>query len=89
MSLKSDTRGDSVGIFRLFLGLIVGAIMVGIVWEVGNKILDVARTRGSGQVATESTTYIQQAVDYLPVIFLLISFFGVVAYALYQRQVYG
>lgn len=80
-----DDRAQAIGIARLFLALLVGAIVIFIVNTVGGKILDHAGQSGSGQVATTGTNYMTQAMQYLPIAFLFISFFGLIAYSVYSR----
>jgi len=85
--MLQDTRAQSIGIAHLLLGLGVGAIMFWIVSEVTSPLLDMARQQGSGEVATNGTTWLTQGVEFLPVAFLMISFFGMIAYAVFTREV--
>lgn len=82
-----NTRGQAIGISRLLLGLVVGVVVVGVVRKVTNPLFEEASAQGSGEVATNGTTWLQQGVDFLPIIFLLVSFFGLVAYSVYTREV--
>lgn len=86
-ALGGDTRAQAMGIARFFLALGSGAIVVYIVTKVTTPLLDTAAERGSGQVATTGTDYLRQAVDFMPVAVLLVSFFGVVAAAVFAREV--
>lgn len=82
-----DTRAQSVGLARFILSLIAGAPVVWIVWEVTSKILPGAKDATNNTKANEATTWIQQAIDYMPLWFLLVAFFGVIILAIYQREV--
>lgn len=84
-----DERGQAIGIFRLFLALGVGGVIFWIVSEVTTPLFDHAGDAGSDQVATTSTTYLQTGVEWLPVLFLFISLFGMVAYAVFSREMVG
>lgn len=85
--LYTDTRGQPIGLGRFFLSLIVGAILIFIVATVTSPILDRARNTGQTQTAADATSWFQSAVDLLPIVFLLIAFFGILAVAVFQREV--
>lgn len=89
MRWTRDTRAQSIGIARYFLTLLVGAPVVWIVWEVTGRILPGAKTATSDAQANQATTWIQQGIDYLPIWILLLSFFGLLVLAIYQREVLG
>jgi hypothetical protein len=59
---------------------------VWIVWEVTSKILPGAKDATNNAQANEATTWIQQAIDYMPLWFLIVSFMGVIILAIYQRE---
>lgn len=80
-------RASSIGIIRFFLSLIVGAVVTWIVWEVANPILDGARESTTSPEAAQGTEWFQLLVDNLPITFLMIAFFGLIALATFQRQV--
>lgn len=82
-----DNRAQAIGISQLFLGLGVGAVVFWIVSEVASPMFDIAKEQGSGEVATNGTTWLQQGVNFLPIVFLMISFFGLIAYSVYTRGV--
>lgn len=87
-ALWEEERAISIGIVRFFLSVFgIGSIMTFLVWEITAPILDRADTEGAGTAAAEGTTWLNQGLDYLPVIFLLVGGFGLVAYAVFQRQV--
>jgi hypothetical protein len=82
-----DNRAQAIGIARLFLGLGVGAVVFWIVSAVSEPLFAIAGEQGSGQVATQGTTWLQQGVNFLPYMFALISFLGLIAYSVYRREV--
>jgi hypothetical protein len=82
----TDNRA-SIGIIRFFLSLIAGAVVVWIVWEVANPILDGARGATNNAEANQGTEWFQLLVDNLPITFLMIAFFGLIALAVFQREV--
>jgi len=82
-----DTRAQSVGLARFILSLTAGAPVIWIVWEVTSKILPGAKDATNNSKANEATTWIQQAIDYMPLWFLIVSFMGVIILAIYQREI--
>jgi Na+-driven multidrug efflux pump len=85
----TDDRGSATSIARLFLGLIVGAIVIWIVGLVADPVLSQASEQSSATVATTGTDYLQAGVDFFPIFILFVSFFGLIAYAVYRREVVG
>lgn len=83
----SDDRADAIGNLRLFASLFVGAVVIFIVSEVTAPLFAEAKEDGSGQVATQGTTWLQEFGSFLPIMFLLIAFFGVIAYGVFKREV--
>lgn len=81
-----DNRAQSVGLARFILSIIVGAPVVWIVWKVTDPILTGARGATNSSQANEATTWIGQGIDWLPILFLLIAFFGVIVLSIYQRE---
>ncbi len=81
-----DDRAQAIGISQLFLGLLVGVVVVGIVGKVTEPLFEKANAAGSGEVASNGTTWLQQGVDFLPIVFLLIGFFGLIAYSVWSRE---
>jgi len=84
-----DDRGQSVGLARFILSLIGAAPVVWIVWETTGRILPGAKNATSHSQANQATTWIQDAIDYMPIWFLLVAFFGVVILAIFQRELLG
>lgn len=84
----TDNRA-SIGIIRFFLSLIVGGIVTWLVWEVANPILEGARASTTNPKANQGTEWFQLLIDNLPIFFLMIAFFGLIALAVFQREVLG
>lgn len=80
----ADSRAQ-IGIVRFFAALVVGAFLAFLVNKVTQPLLDRAATESAGTAAAPATTWLSTGGDYLVVIFLLISFFGLIALAIYQR----
>lgn len=89
MSLWRDDRAQSVGIMRLFLGLIVGAIVVFLVTRVTNPLFSRATDKATTATGSEAIGWFEAVVTYLPVAFVLISFFGILVLSIYKREVVG
>lgn len=81
-----DNRAQSVGLARFILSLIIGAPIIWIVGEITSPILTRATGATADSKANQATQWIQQAIDYLPIAFLLIAFFGVIVLAVFQRE---
>lgn len=80
-----DNRAQSIGIIHFFVSLGVGAIVLWIVQKIGSPILSGAETATTNGTANQATNWLQTGVDYLPMIFLFIAFFGITALAVFQR----
>lgn len=81
-----NTRAQ-IGIVRFFAALGVGAILAFLVYQVTDPLLERAAEQSAGTAAEPATGWLVTGGDYLVVIFLLISFFGMIALAIYQRGV--
>lgn len=77
---------DSIGILRFFLSLGVGAVMVFIAQQITEPILSKATPYTSGNAAETGTEWLGIGVEYLPVAFLGIAFFGFIAYSVFVRR---
>lgn len=79
--------GQALGFIRLVAGLFGGAVLLWAFWEPFYMILDVAESNttpdGPGAEANE---YLRIGAEQLPVVFLLLAFFGFIAYAVFQRR---
>jgi hypothetical protein len=82
-----DSRAQSIGISRFFLALVVGAIMYWIVSLIADPVLSGATNTTTNATANQGTSWLQSGVDFLPVAFLGIGFFGLIAFAVYRREV--
>lgn len=83
-----DTRAQgAIGTARLFLALGVGAVGIWILNETAVPILNFAAQQSSDPVATAGNSYLTSGVEFLPALFLFISFFGTVAGAVYYREI--
>lgn len=79
--------GDAIGIAKFVLALGVGAIVIWIVSEVTAPLFThVEGETASGDAAATGTQYLQEGVNFLPVLFLGVSFFGIIAYSVYSRE---
>lgn len=84
------TRGQagSIGIWRFFLSLIVGGILIMLALNpIAGPLLDRAANSTTNTTANQGTAWLQAGVDNMPIIFLIISFFGLIAGAVYMREV--
>lgn len=85
-----DKRGQtgSIGIWRFFLSLIVGGILIMLALQpIAQPLLEGSRNATTNATANQGTAYLQATVDYMPAIFVFISFFGLIAGAVYWREV--
>ena len=82
-----DNRAQAIGIFRMFLGLIVGAVVTWLVSLVADPILTKAGESGTDATSAQGTAWLQTGMDYLPILFLMIAFFGLIAYSVFRREV--
>lgn len=83
-----DDRAQAIGIARFVLALGVGAVVVMILNEVTSPLFEhVEGQTASGDAAATGTQYLQEGVAFVPVVFLGISFFGLIAYSVYSREV--
>lgn len=82
----TDTRAQ-IGLVRFFAALVVGAFLSYFVLKVTDPILERAADQSAGTAAAPASQWLATGGDYLVVIFLVISFFGLIALAIYQRGV--
>lgn len=86
--LVADDRAQAIGILRLFLSLGVGAIVIWIVTLVADPVLDHADAASTDTTSTQGTQWLQEGIDFIPIIFLFVAFFGLIAYSVYSRRGY-
>lgn len=89
MKLKSNNRGQATAVFKFFVALVGGAILVLIINEVTSPLFEFINDNNGDPTAATGTTYLEQGINFLPIAFLMISVFGLVAYAVYSREVVG
>jgi hypothetical protein len=86
MRLAASERGQAIGILRLFLGLMFGAIVYWIVQIATDPMLAYADNSSSDSVSSQGTTWIESGIDYLPLLFLFLGFFGLIALSVFRRR---
>jgi hypothetical protein len=86
MGIADDTRAQPIGLARFLLGLIVGVPVIWIVYEITTPILSGARTATNSTQANQATTWLEQGINWLPIYVLLLSFFGLLVLAIFQRE---
>jgi len=82
-----DTRGQSIGIARFILSLVVGAVMFWIVSLITDPLTTRAMDSTNNQTANTATGWFQTGISNLPLIFALISMMGLIVYAVFVREV--
>lgn len=82
-----DDRAQSIGLARFFISLVIGAFIFFIVTTIREPLSKHATSMSNSQTATQGTGWLNTLIDYLPVVFLLIAFFGLLVLAIYQREV--
>lgn len=87
MNFREDTRGDAIGHIRFFAALALGAPLAYFALQVTDPLLERSEAAAAGTDAAQTPMWLGAFGDYLVVIFLLISFFGMIALSLYQRRV--
>lgn len=85
--MRADTRGQAVGYSNFFLALLVGAVMYWVVDAVTSPLLATARDHGTGPVAEQSTGWITEFTNMLPVMWLFIAFFSLVVLSVFLRKI--
>ena len=81
-----DERAQSIGIARFFLSLCVGAFVVWIVTSLTDPMFEYGYESTNDPDALAATGWLETGVGYLPVIFLGIAFFGLIALSIFQRE---
>lgn len=84
-----DTRGQTIGYVRFFAALIIGGMLAFFAAKVTSPILNRASEQSAGTAAEPASGWLITFGDNMVVIFLLVSFFGLIALAIFQRRVTG
>lgn len=84
---RMDDRAQAIGILRLFLGLAVGAVVLWILDLAAGPMLSRAANSASDETSAQGTEWLQEGLQYMPMLFLGVSFFGLIAYSVYSREV--
>lgn len=84
-SHKTDNRAQAIGILRLFLSLCVGAFVIWIVSMVTDPLFNLSEPGDA--VSSQGAQWMQDSVTFIPILFLGVSFFGLIAYSVYRRGV--
>jgi len=87
--LRRDERGQSVGIAKFLLSLVVAGMLAWIVNRITKPILDGAEAEAATQTGARASAWFQTGVDSLFLAFLIIAVFGLIALSIYQREVLG
>jgi len=87
--VSMDNRAQPVGIGQFLLSMVVALVLAWMVNTVTEPILSRASAAGETAAATQATSWFQAGVNSLFVFFLIIGVFGIVALAVYQREVLG
>jgi len=83
-----DERAQgAISIARIFLALAVGAVCIWILNSVATPILNISGQQSSDPVATAGNSYLTAGVEFIPALFLFITFFGAIGGAVYYREV--
>lgn len=86
-SFVASRRAQSVGIALFFIALIGGAFVIWINQMAGESILNFAANQTSNPAGNAGTNWFRSFMNLLPVIFMGIGFFGLLAQAIFQREV--
>lgn len=84
-----DNRAQSIGIIRFFAALALGAALSFFAVKVTTPILDRASTQSAGTAAAPASSWLTTFGENIVLIFLLVSFFGLIVLSVYQRRVRG
>lgn len=84
-----DNRGQTIGIVRFFAALILGAPLAYFALRISTPLLDRASEESAGTAAAPASGWLMTFGENIVLIFLLVSFFGLIALAIFQRRVSG
>jgi TRAP-type C4-dicarboxylate transport system permease large subunit len=82
-----DNRAQSIGIAGFFISLVVGGIVYWVVDLVTDPILTRASEATTNAQANQATEWFRTAVEYMPILFMMLAFFGLISYSVWSREV--
>jgi len=82
-----DNRAQSIGIARYFLSFGVAAVVYWITDLVTSPMLRQSRNVTNNATANQATQWFSESVSAMPLAFALISFLGIIALSVFQREV--
>jgi len=82
-----DNRGQSIGISRFFLSLMVGAILYWITDRVTTPVIAQSRNVTNNATANQATEWFHQGVEAMPLAIALLTFIGIIMLSVFQREV--
>jgi len=92
MQAMDNRAQGAIGIVRFFGTLILGAPLTYFAWKITQPLLERSQENANAAGATkvaDASGWLGSTVEYGVFIFLMVSFFGLVVYAVYQRRVVG
>jgi hypothetical protein len=79
--------GQALGFIRLVASLLGGALMLWMFFPAFDMIMSGAAERAPGGYGgMEANRWLQTGANQLPIVFLLLGFFGFIALAVFQRR---
>lgn len=79
--------GQAMGFIRLVVTLGIGAVLFHFFWGGYSAILDTARENApGGHGAVQANDWLRTGGEQLPLVFLLMAFFGFISLAVFQRR---
>jgi len=89
-ALNDRAQAGGIGIARVFFSLGVGAIVFWILNLVTDPLFARADTvNTAGSAGAQGTSYLREAVAFAPILFAFVTFFGLIAYSVFSREVLG
>lgn len=86
MTWRSDNRGLTMSFVQLLASLGVGAAVIYVIYSTGDPLLaDAAAAAPGGMGGMNMNNWFDDFLLIVPFIFLLVSFFGFITRAVYER----
>jgi len=82
-----DNRGQSIGIGRFLLALLVGTIMYWVVDLTTEPMLQGSYNATNNATANQATQWFETGINALPIAIALIAFISLIALSVFQREV--